>query len=205
MMSKKINSMLTAVLLGVVSLSAQNVTVNLNEEYQTIRGFGGMVHNTWQGGAGLSAEDAKIAFGAGEGQLGLTALRIPVNENQNDFGKELAAAKLAQSYGAIVYASPWNPPSNLRDGYRKIPESNWQAYVDHLNSFAAYMKNQGAPLYAISIQNEPDWCHEWTCWSADELYKFTKNYGNQLRKNGTKVITAESFAYVKTLYDKNLK
>jgi len=204
MMSKKINSMLTAVLLGVVSLSAQNVTVNLNEEYQTIRGFGGMVHNTWQGGAGLSAEDAKIAFGAGEGQLGLTALRIPVNESKNDFGKELAVAKLAQSHGAIVYASPWNPPSNLRDGNRKIPESNWQAYVDHLNSFSAYMKDQGAPLYAISIQNEPDWCHEWTCWSADELYKFTKNYGNQLRKNGTKVITAESFAYVKTLYDKIL-
>ncbi|HOG69282.1 MAG TPA: glycoside hydrolase family 30 beta sandwich domain-containing protein, partial [Fibrobacteraceae bacterium] len=203
-MTIKKSLIIQAILLSIVSLSAQNVTVNLDEEHQTIRGFGGMVHNTWQGGAGLSAEDAKLAFGAGEGQLGLTALRIPVNESKNDFGKELAVAKLAQSHGAIVYASPWNPPSNLRDGNRKIPESNWQAYVDHLNSFSAYMKDQGAPLYAISIQNEPDWCHEWTCWSADELYKFTKNYGNQLRKNGTKVITAESFAYVKTLYDKIL-
>ncbi len=203
-MTIKKSLIIQAILLSIVSLSAQNVTVNLDEEHQTIRGFGGMVHNTWQGGAGLSAEDAKLAFGAGEGQLGLTALRIPVNENKADWSKELAAAKLAQSYGAIVYASPWNPPSNLRDGNRKIPESNWQAYVDHLNSFAAHMKDQGAPLYAISIQNEPDWCHEWTCWSADDVYKFLKNYGNQLRKNGTKVITAESFAYVKTLYDKIL-
>jgi len=203
-MTIKKSLIIQAILLSIVSLSAQNVTVNLDEEHQTIRGFGGMVHNTWQGGAGLSAEDAKLAFGAGEGQLGLTALRIPVNENKADWSKELAAAKLAQSYGAIVYASPWNPPSNLRDGNRKIPESNWQAYVDHLNSFAAHMKDQGAPLYAISIQNEPDWCHEWTCWSADDVYKFLKNYGGQLRKNGTKVITAESFAYVKTLYDKIL-
>lgn len=203
-MTIKKSLIIQAILLGIVSLSAQNVTVNLDEEHQTIRGFGGMVHNTWQGGAGLNASDAKIAFGVGDGQLGLTALRIPVNENKADFGKELAAAKLAQSYGAIVYASPWNPPSNLRDGNRKIPESNWPAYVNHLNDFAAYMKEQGAPLYAISIQNEPDWCNEWTCWSADDLYKFTKNYGSQLRKNGTKVITAESFAYVKTLYDKIL-
>ncbi|MDY6285611.1 MAG: carbohydrate-binding protein [Fibrobacter sp.] len=191
---------------------ASNVTVNLDEEHQTIRGFGGMVHNTWQGGKGLSSADAKIAFGTGDGQLGLTALRIPVNESSSNWGVELEAAKLAQSYGAIVYATPWKPPSNLQTAYTfsrwgttytstQVVESNWQAYVNHLNDFAAYMKNQGAPLYAISIQNEPDWCDSWTCWSADALYKFTKNYADQLRKNGTKVISAESFAYSKSLYD----
>ena len=93
-MTIKKSLIIQAILLSIVSLSAQNVTVNLDEEHQTIRGFGGMVHNTWQGGAGLSAEDAKLAFGAGEGQLGLTALRIPVNENKADWSKELAAAKL---------------------------------------------------------------------------------------------------------------
>lgn len=203
-MSIKMNLIIPTIILGIVSLSAQNVTVDLNEEYQAIRGFGGMVHNTWQGGAGLSADDAKIAFGSGEGQLGLTVLRIPVNEDQSNWGKELEAAKLAQSYGAIVYATPWNPPLTMRGTDRKIAESNWQAYTNHLNDFAAYMKDKGVPLYAISIQNEPDWCNEWTCWSADELYKYTKNYADQLRKNGTKVISAESFAYVKTLYDKIL-
>lgn len=29
-----------------------------------------MVHNLWLGGKGLSADDAKIAFGSGEGSLG---------------------------------------------------------------------------------------------------------------------------------------
>ncbi len=196
-------------------VNASVVEINLDEEHQTIRGFGGMVHNIWQGGKGLSAEDARIAFGTGEGELGLSALRIPVNENVLDWARDLEASKLAKSYGAIVYATPWKPPTDLQTAYSfnrwgttynstQIVEGNWQAYTDHLNNFAAYMKSQGVPLYAISIQNEPDWCDSWTCWTADNLYKFTKNYAGQLRKNGTKVISAESFAYSKSLYDKIL-
>ena len=201
-----------------VSALASTVDVDLDEEHQVIRGFGGMVHNTWQGGKGLSDADAKIAFGTGDGTLGLNVLRIPVNESSNDFGKELNAAKSAKQYAGddfLLYATPWKPPQSLQTPYTlnrwgtnyqttKVSESNWQAYVDHLNSFAAYMKNQGVPLYAISIQNEPDWCDSWTCWSADELYKFTKNYADQLRKNDTKVISAESFSYDKNLYNKIL-
>ena len=49
---------------------ASTVNVDLDEEHQVIRGFGGMVHNQWQGGGGLSEADAKIAFGTGDGTLG---------------------------------------------------------------------------------------------------------------------------------------
>ena len=197
---------------------ASTVNVDLDEEHQVIRGFGGMVHNTWQGGKGLSEADAKLAFGTGDGQIGLNTLRIPVNENSNDFGKEVQAAKYAKEVAGkdfILYATPWKPPTSLQTPYTlnrwgqtynttQIIESNWQAYVNHLNSFAEYMKGKNVPLYGISIQNEPDWCDSWTCWSADNLYKFTKNYAGQLRKNGTKVISAESFSYDKNLYNKIL-
>jgi O-glycosyl hydrolase len=67
------------------------------------------------------------------------------------------------------------------------------------------MKNQGVPLYAISFQNEPDYCHNWACMTADEIYNYTKGYADQLRKHGTKVISAESFAYQKNQYDKVLQ
>ena len=187
---------------GIQVTFASSVTVSVNEEHQVIRGFGGMVHNTWQGGKGLSETDADLAFGSGDGQIGLTVLRIPVNKSTADFGKELTAAKLAKARGAIVYATPWDSPYAGANAH--IASSNYQAYTDHLNSFTEYMKNQGAPLYAISFQNEPDWCGEWTCWTADEIYNYTKGYADQLRKNGTKVISAESFAYQKTLYNKVL-
>ena len=51
---------------GIWSLvSAATVNVDVTEEHQVIRGFGGMVHNQWQGGGGLSEADAKLAFGTG--------------------------------------------------------------------------------------------------------------------------------------------
>ena len=185
--------------------AASTVNVDLGEEHQVIRGFGGMVHNQWQGGGGLSEADAKIAFGTGEGTIGLNTLRIPVYASSNDFNKEVQAAKYAKKYAGddfILYATPWTSP--YAGANQHMASSNYQKYVDHLNSFNDYMKNQGVPLYAISISNEPDWCHEWACWSADEIYNFTKGYADKMRKNGVKVISTESFAYQKSLYDKVL-
>ena len=125
--------------------------------------------------------------------------------SSNDFNKEVAAAKSAKKYAGddfILYATPWTSP--YAGANQHIRSSDYQKYVDHLNSFTAYMKNQGVPLYAISISNEPDWCGEWACWSADEIYNFTKGYADQMRKNGTKVISTESFKYDKNLYNKVL-
>ena len=184
---------------------ASTVTVNVGEEHQVIRGFGGMVHNQWQNGGGLSDADAKLAFGTGEGTIGLNTLRIPVYASSNDFNKEVAAAKSAKKYAGddfILYATPWTSP--YAGANQHIRSSDYQKYVDHLNSFTAYMKNQGVPLYAISISNEPDWCGEWACWSADEIYNFTKGYADKMRKNGAKVISTESFRYDKNLYNKVL-
>ena len=184
---------------------ASTVNVDVTEEHQVIRGFGGMVHNQWQGGGGLSEADAKIAFGTGDGTIGLNTLRIPVYANSNDFNKEVQAAKYAKKYAGddfILYATPWTSP--YAGANQHMASSNYQKYVDHLNNFNDYMKNQGVPLYAISISNEPDWCHEWACWSADEIYNFTKGYADKMRKNGVKVISTESFRYDKNLYNKVL-
>ena len=191
---------------GIWSLvSAATVNVDVTEEHQIIRGFGGMVHNQWQGGGGLSEADAKLAFGTGDGQIGLNTLRIPVYASSNDFNKEVQAAKYAKAVAGddfILYATPWTSP--YAGANQHMSSSNYQKYVDHLNSFNDYMKNQGVPLYAISISNEPDWCGEWACWSADEIYNFTKGYADKMRKNGAKVISTESFRYDKNLYNKVL-
>ena len=184
---------------------ASTVNVDVTEEHQVIRGFGGMVHNEWQGGGGLSEADAKIAFGTGEGTIGLNTLRIPVYANSNSFNKEVNAAKYAKKYAGddfILYATPWTSP--YAGANQHIKSSDYQKYVDHLNNFNDYMKNQGVPLYAISISNEPDWCGEWACWSADEIYNFTKGYADKMRKNSAKVISTESFRYDKNLYNKVL-
>jgi O-glycosyl hydrolase len=209
--SKILIGVFIALLLVGPSSAQQNVTVDLNIEKQTIRGFGGMTHRVWTG-YDLNDSDRDLAFGNGPGQMGLTVLRIWISDNESQWPLEVASAKNVVDRGGIVYASPWNPPAALRTPYtlvrwgtsyqtHKIAPSNYTAYVNHLNKFVKYMKDNGVPLYAISFQNEPDWCDAWTCWSETEVYNFVKSHAADLRLHGTKVITAESFAYGKSYYD----
>jgi glucuronoarabinoxylan endo-1,4-beta-xylanase len=182
---------------------AADVTVNLNTTYQTIDGFGGMQDRGWTG-YNLLPADRNTLFGNGPNQLGFSILRIRLNENQSSWSIDLPDAKDAASRGIKVFATAWSPPTSLRvasGSSYKVDPSKYQAYVDHLNGFAKYMKDNGVNLYALGFQNEPDWCGEWSCGSTTEMYNFAKNWGSKLRVNGNKVITAESFSFNKGYYD----
>ena len=63
--------------------AASDVIVNLSEEYQVRRGFGGMNHPEWIGD--LTAAQRETAFGNGPNQLGFTVLRIFINEDRNQW------------------------------------------------------------------------------------------------------------------------
>ncbi|MCQ2459392.1 MAG: carbohydrate binding domain-containing protein, partial [Ruminococcus sp.] len=165
-----------------------------------IRGFGGIDLPEWQGYS-LSDSELKYAFGNGPGELGLTVLRVFVNPDKNQWNKTLKTAQYATKAGATLFATPWEPPSNLaengsggaRGGKKHLPKSNYGAYAQHLNDFAAYMEKNGAPLYSVSVQNEPDYASEWTAWSTDETTDFIANYGDKI--TNTKLMSPESFQY----------
>lgn len=321
--------------------AASDVTVDLSAEKQVIRGFGGMNHSAWAGD--LTPAQRETAFGNGNNQLGLTVLRIPIDENKNNWKREVATAKKAIENGAIVFATPWNPPSDMVEsftlgtnsgtgttyeaetgttltnakvertnsgytgtGYVKFQNttnsavqfntipigstgmknlkiryalpngtskldvyvngaraqsnvpfeatggwSTWgeksiqvsmangtntlklvttgteapiidninitayveskaakrlrydkyDAYAKYLNEFDSFMKNNGVNLYAISVQNEPDYAHDWTWWSADEILRFMKENAGSINN---RVMAPESFSYVKAMSDKIL-
>jgi glucuronoarabinoxylan endo-1,4-beta-xylanase len=185
---------------GVVPASAAGtVTVNLATTYQTIRGFGGMNHTTWI--ADLTDSQRTTAFGNGAGQIGMSILRIHVDEDSNNWSKELATAQKAISLGAIVFASPWNPPASMTEtvnGQKRLAYSQYSAYATYLNSFVSYMKQNGVDIYAISVQNEPDYASAWTGWTPTEMLNFMKNNAGSIQ---TRVIAPESFQYVKSMSD----
>lgn len=196
-----------ASLLAVPSARAQsNVTVTLSSEKQLIRGFGGISIPEWQG-SDLSAAQQATAFGNGPNQIGMSVLRIWVSDDKNGWSKAVPTAKAAIARGAIVFATPWYPPSTMRTTTNSstakytMNTSSFSAYVTHLNDFVAYMKTNGVDLHAISITNEPDYASDWTYWSVDQVYQFTLNYADKIN---TRVISAESFQYRKDLYDKIL-
>ena len=95
------------------STAASICTVNTNKTYQRIRGFGGMNLPEWQG---YDLTDAQIqtVFGNGDGQLGLTILRIYVSDDSSAWKNVVPTAKAAQKLGATIFATPWNPPSSMR-------------------------------------------------------------------------------------------
>ncbi|MBO9699057.1 MAG: carbohydrate-binding protein [Sporocytophaga sp.] len=192
-----------------INAFAQTATVTLSSQKQYIRGFGGINHPVWAGD--LTATQRETAFGNGAGQMGMTVLRIWISDNKNDWSKELATAKRAIALGAIVFATPWNPPASMCETItrnnrqeKRLKPSSYGEYVNHLNEFNNYMKTNGVNIYALSFANEPDYGFDWTWYSADEVYNFTKNNASSLRINGTKVITAESFSYSKKMYDQIL-
>ena len=179
--------------------AAGSVTVNLAAPKQTIRGFGGMNHTTWIGD--LTDSQRTAAFGNGAGQIGMTVLRIHVDESSSNWSKEVATAQKAISLGAIVFASPWNPPASMTEvvnGKKRLAYSQYAAYANHLNSFVTYMKQNGVDLYAISVQNEPDYATDWTAWTATEMLNFMKNNAGSIQ---TRVIAPESFQYIKSMSD----
>jgi len=180
--------------------SAQaTMVVNPSAVRQTIQGFGGMNHTVWI--SDLTAAQRDTAFGNGDGQLGFSVLRIPVHEDRANWSREVATAKRATDYGAKVIASPWNPPASMVEtfsGGRRLKAGSYAAYAQHLNDFYQFMLNNGVNLYAISVQNEPDYAHDWTAWTPAEMVKFLKENAGSIR---TRVIAPESFQYRKAASD----
>ncbi|AET60095.1 carbohydrate-binding protein [Paenibacillus terrae] len=195
--------MLTAPAPAEVS-AASDVTINLSAQKQVIRGFGGINHPAWAGD--LTAAQRETAFGNGNNQLGFSVLRIYVDENKNNWYREVPTAKRAIEQGAIVFASPWNPPSDMTETFnhngdtkaKRLRYDKYAAYAQHLNDFVSYMKNNGVNLYAISVQNEPDYAHTWTWWTPQEMLRFMKENAGSIN---CKVIAPESFSYLKNMSD----
>jgi len=172
------------------------VTILTNETHQVIEGFGAATvfipANT-----SLTSDEMDRLFGKANGQLGLNILRIRITEDNTWRGFELTNAKGAIQRGAKVIATPWSPPARWKTNNNLIGGSliadSGAAYAKYLNGFADYMSSNGAPLYAVSVQNEPDIQvnYESCNWTSAQMKDFLKNYGQLI--TSTKLIATESF------------
>ena len=167
---------------------------------QIIRGFGAANILPWR--PDMTDSEIETAFGTGYGQLGFTILRLMVQPNSDDWYRNIASAKKAHDMGAIIFASPWNQPSNMVEtinGETHVKHDMYAEYATHLDSFATYMANNGVPLYGISVQNEPDYGNDWTRWAPDEMLTFMRDYAHLI--TATRVIAPESFQFRREMSD----
>lgn len=177
-------------------LPPKEITVNPEVRYQHVVGFGGMYNPViWLRGNLISDDEITKMF-TPEG-LGYNILRLMIYPNESDWAADIRGAKLAQQYGATIFASPWDCTDALSETikannkeYKHLKKENYQAYANHLVKYINYMKSNGVNIYAISVQNEPDM--EFTFWYPQEVVDFVKAYGDQIRATGVKLMSPEA-------------
>jgi glucuronoarabinoxylan endo-1,4-beta-xylanase len=85
----------------------------------------------------------------------------------------------------------------------ELNDTSYASYAAHLKSFADYMASNGAPLYAVSLQNEPDAnvTYESCSWDGTQFLNFCKNNAPSV---GYRIMMPESQNFVHALSDPTL-
>jgi O-glycosyl hydrolase len=144
-----------------------------------------------------TAKDTELMYNPDTG-LGLNILRIMIlgaNTDINVTMKDLVNGdrpdyyenvKIVNKYGGYVLASPWTPPaawksnkSNNSRGDGKLLKAHYQDYANYLKAFTQNMRQNGAPIYAVSIQNEPNYDvdYDGCLWTPYDMRDFFKQVG----------------------------
>ena len=153
----------------------------------------------------MSTAQADALYGnSGSQQLGLSILRVRMDPSPDPGGHanwatELNNAQQASSRGAIVFATPWSPPASMKsngdvNNGGTLNVANYGDFANYLESFVTYMQNGGVSLYAISMQNEPDWVttYESCSWTPQQMDAWVANNSSVLT---TRLMMPESAGF----------
>jgi len=183
------------------------ITITGNK-LQFVRGFGGMAV-FWDNSPQDSVEDYEKMMNPNILGYNMLRVMIPVDGEggstdmraimKKTLKNELSGSKdrkhyydivkLTNKYGGYVLASPWSPPppwktNNSKNGGASGMKANlkkefWPDYADYLKEYCQVMYENGAPIYAVSIQNEPNFEAQYDgCeWSETDMRDFFKMVG----------------------------
>jgi glucuronoarabinoxylan endo-1,4-beta-xylanase len=189
------------------------VTVKLDSTQQTMDGFG--INDTWAPAMSDSEADALLDPTRG---LGLSILRIGMGSDGNPMSDNIFSdVKKAKTRGVDkIIGTPWTATANCKDNHL---ESNgghlltncYESWAETIAAFPAKVKsNASVDLYAMSVQNEPDYAgpcaHDQPCsgsypsmlFTAEEMVAFIKVVGPKLHaaSPSIKVIAPETSEWI---------
>ncbi|MDR0643409.1 MAG: hypothetical protein LBG05_00645 [Treponema sp.] len=177
---------------------SKSLTIDPATRYQYVRGFGGMSSVVFRAGTGGSSpdimlEDIDKMFNP-NGELRFNMLRITLYDDLDgvignkfpggngvwqDNSDYYDIVKRVNLYGGYVFACPWTPPAYFKTnnslvGGGHVKPELYHEYAEYLRSYLKRMNDHGAPLYAISIQNEPNFtaAYEGCEWTDQEQSNF---------------------------------
>jgi glucuronoarabinoxylan endo-1,4-beta-xylanase len=179
--------------------------------FQHIDGFG--ASSAW--GSSWTTNQAEMYFSTNSGTgtsldgttnfafngIGLSLLRNRIAPDGTT--TETNIMRTAQARGARLWSTTWSPPAAYKDsgsvnGGNFLSAYN-QPYASQLANYVLDMKtNYGLNIYAISVQNEPNYSttnYESCLWTGQQFHDFLPFLFNALSSNGvgsTKIMIAES-------------
>jgi glucuronoarabinoxylan endo-1,4-beta-xylanase len=172
-----------------------DVTVQLDNTYQTIQGFG--INTALYSG---TPPISTMFSTSGVDGIGLSILRVGMNTNGSLTGSGISEARSA---GAKIIGSCWSAPaicksngSTLDGGY--LLESCYDSWSTTIANFASQQN-----LYAMSLGDGPDFAscpgnpvctdsYETMTYTAKQAVNFVKVAGPKLKAKGIKVIAPEA-------------
>ncbi len=185
---------------------SSDVVVDLATVFQTIRGFGGAsIAGFIPDLTTAQVEDA--AFGNGPGQIGTVRSHDPgtaagPHEVQRG-GYDSARTSRRDRHRDALDAARGSEVgiTTVVDGQLNTA-SYCGVHAAHLLSFRDFMASNGAPLYAISVQNEPDITVTYeSCYLDGGPTSVSWLSSNGAKFGATQVMAAESFHFDHTLTD----
>jgi glucuronoarabinoxylan endo-1,4-beta-xylanase len=167
----------SSVSITVNNAAGPTVTINWTDVRQQIDGFGASSAFT---GEGITNSQADLFWSTSSG-VGLSLLRVRIQPNGTY--PELATMQKAQDRGVKIWGTPWSPPASMKTNGSttnggSLKPGSYQAYADYLANYVLTLKNSyGINLFAMSVQNEPDYTASWdSCiWTGQQFHDFIGN------------------------------
>jgi len=161
------------------------VTVNWTDVHQVIDGFGA---SSAINADAITDAQADLFWSTTTG-VGLSLLRVEIQSNGTF--PNVATMQKAKARGVTIWGTPWSPPASMKTNGSTVNggsllANDYQAYADYLTNYVLQLKNTyGLDLYALSVQNEPNWTASWdSCiWTGQNFHDFL---GNNLIPDFTK-------------------
>jgi glucuronoarabinoxylan endo-1,4-beta-xylanase len=166
-------------------------TVDWNQVYQTIDGFG--ASSAWIVQS-LTPSQANLLYSTTDG-IGLSLLRSRIRPDTSASSDEISTMQTAQRMGVTIWSTPWSPPAAWKDNGSvdnggHLLASHYQDYADLLSRYVQNMQARGITIHAVSIANEPDFTasYESSRWTAAEFAAFLPYLADTFARDG---ITAQ--------------
>ena len=158
---------------------------------------------------GIGMNLMRICIGASDfiGEPYYTYDDLPEGETDPDLAKfsiekdksyVLTAVKIAfqKNPNLLIFASPWSPPAWMKTsgklGTGRLKPECYPAFAKYLLKYIQAYAAEGVPIYAITVQNEPDMSdpdYPTALWNGEEQRDFIRDHlGPLFKQNSIKTL-----------------